>query len=330
MESRAHAIIAGLFTVLLGAGVILAAVWFSRDDFANVTYVLQSRYDVQGLNPQAPVKLRGVQIGKVQSIDFDSEDPSLILVTISVRGGSRITRGTTAQLGALGITGTSYVNLEDDGKLPAFLPPSTDKSDRIMVRRSLLDEFAVSGQEILFEATKALRQMQALLSDASQKQFVDMFASVQNAAQRVNQMASAVEPGAKSLPAVANDARKLLAGADAALRDVGPVLQDAKTALAGIDKLAREYAQRADVLDRVAKSAEQLGGATQGLAGTANAFAGDVAPRMNLLLDDLARTSRNLDRLLAELSERPQGLVFGRPSGRPGPGEAGFVEPSKK
>src|SRR5688572_5506571 len=100
MESCAHAIIAGLFTVLLGIGVILAALWFSREDYARVGYVLESKYSVSGLNPQAPVRLRGVQIGKVQSIEFDHEDPNLILITILVKGGSRITRGTFAQLNA--------------------------------------------------------------------------------------------------------------------------------------------------------------------------------------------------------------------------------------
>ena len=109
MESRAHAIVAGLFTVLLGISVILAALWFSRENYDHVTYVLESRHSVSGLNPQAPVRLRGVPIGKVQSIEFDDEHPSLILITIVVKGGSRITRGTYAQLGAQGITGTSYV-----------------------------------------------------------------------------------------------------------------------------------------------------------------------------------------------------------------------------
>lgn len=330
MESRAHAIIAGLFTVLLGIGVVLAAVWFSRENYDHVTYVLESKYAVSGLNPQAPVKLRGVQIGKVNSIEFDGADPNLILVMISVKAGSRITRGTTAQLGAQGITGTSYVSLEDDGKLPELLPPSTDKASRIIVKRSLFDEFAMSGQEILFEATQVIKQAQVLLSDANQKQLIGTLASVESAAARISRLSQTMEPGAKRLPEIAGDARKVLAGADNAMREVGPVLQEAKSALAGIDKLAREYAQRADVLDKVAKSAEQIGNASQGVVGTANALVGDVTPRMNALIEDLARTSRNLDRLLAELNEQPQGLVFGRPSGKPGPGETGYSEAARK
>jgi phospholipid/cholesterol/gamma-HCH transport system substrate-binding protein len=330
MESRAHAIVAGLFTLLLGIGVVLAALWFSRESYDHVSYVLESKYAVTGLNPQAPVKLRGVQIGKVNSIDFDTEDVNAILVTIVIKAGSRITRGTTAQLGAQGITGTSYVNLEDEGKNPEFLPPATDKASRIPVKRSLFDEFAMSGQEILFEINRMAKLAQDLLSEPNQTQLVNMLKSVQGASERMNKLAQALEPGAKSIPALAGDARKLLAGAGDTVRDVAPVLQDARTALASIDKLAREYAQRADALDRVGRNADEVGSASQSVTGAAGAMAGDVVPRMNALLEELVRNSRNLDRLLADLNEQPQGLVFGRPARKPGPGESGYAEAQKK
>lgn len=326
MESRAHAIIAGLFTVLLGIGVVAAALWFSRENYDRVFYVLESRHSVTGLNPQATVRLRGVPIGKVMNIEFDPEDARKILITIAIKGGSVITRGTTAQLNLQGVTGTSYVNLEDDGKKPDFLPPSTDKQSRIMVKRSLFDEVADSGQDILYEAHMVAKQIQSLLNESNQKQLFDAIKSVQTMSDQVGALSRSLGTGTKNLPALADDARKVMAGADNALRDVGPALQEAKSTLASIDKLAREYAQRAEVLDRVAKSAEQLGGASQGVAGTANALAGDLAPRLNALMDELARNSRNLDRLLADLNEQPQSVVFGRGTSRPGPGEAGFAE----
>lgn len=329
MESRAHAIIAGLFTALLGIGVLFAALWFSRENYDRVFYVLESKYSVTGLNPQAAVRLRGVPIGKVSSIDFDPGDPRLILITIAVKGGAAITRGTTAQLNLQGITGTSYVSLEDDGKKPEFLPPSTDKDSRIMVKRSLFDEVADAGPDLIYQAHVVAKQLQTLLNDSNQTQLLTAIKSVQTMSDQVATLAQSMGPGAKNLPALANDARKVMAGADRALADVGPALQEAKTALANIDKLAREYAQRAEALDRVAKSAEQVGGASQGVAGTAQAVAGDLAPRLNALMDELARNSRNLDRLLADLNDQPQGLLFGRSANRPGPGEAGYREPAR-
>ena len=328
MESRAHAIAAGLFTVVLGIGVLVVAMWLSREDFDYVTYVLESQYSVSGLNPQAPVRLRGVPIGKVQSINFDDENPKMILITILVKGGSSISKGTTAQLNAQGITGTSYVMLEDDGKYPEFRPPSTDKGNRIPVKRSLLDTVTSSGQEILYEAHMVARQVQELLSAPNQAKLVGAFSAVEEASRKLGALAKSLEPGARGVAVLSNDARKTLAHVDGAMqslapamREIGPTLQEARNTLTGIDKLAREYTQRADALERVARSAEQLGGSTQGAA---TAITEDISPRLNALLEELSRTSRNLDRLLGELNEQPSGLVFGRQSGRPGPGEAGY------
>ena len=293
-----------------------------REIPADIVYEDDQCLAFRDVNPQAPVRLRGVPIGKVQSIEFDEDDPNLILITILVKGGSRITRGTSAQLGAQGITGTSYVMLEDDGRRPEFLPPSTDKPDRIAVKRALFDEIANSGQEILFQVNKVAKQLESLLSEPNQQQLVGALGSVRGMSDRIEGLAKALEPGARNLPALAGDARKTMASADAALRDLTPALQEAKTALASVDKLAREYTQRAEALDRVAKSAEQISGATQGAAS-------DIAPRANVLLEEIARNSRNLDRLLSELNEQPAGLVFGRQPSRPGPGEPGYAEPAR-
>jgi len=165
-----------------------------------------------------------------------------------------------------------------------------------------------------------------LLSEPNQTQLVGTLASLQKASDRIATLAQSIEPGAKNLPALADDARQMMTSANGVLRDMAPVLQEAKTTLVAIDKLAREYASRAEALDRVAKSSEQIGGASQSVA---SAVSGDVTPRVNALLDELARNSRNLDRLLSELNEQPAGLVFGRTPGRPGPGESGFTPPVK-
>ena len=326
MENRAHALAAGLFTLLLGIGVLVAAQWFSRDNYEKVQYTLESKHSVSGLNLQAAVRLRGVEIGKVEGIDFDEEDPAKILIKINIKGGTRITRGTTAQLGTQGITGLAYIVLDDDGANKTFLPPSDDKDKRIVVQKSFMDELSGSGKDLISQFGEVAQRVNKLLEDKNQVQLMKTMAELEAASQRVSQLTQALAPGVKNVPALTMDARKMIANADLALRDVAPALQEAKSTLASIDKLAREYAQRADTFDRVAKSAEQMGAASQGAAAT---VASDVAPRMNALLEELARNSRSLDRLLSELNEQPAGLVFGRPSGKPGPGEAGYTEAPK-
>ena len=72
--------------------------------------------------------------------------------------------------------------------------------------------------------------------------------SVRGMSDRIEGLAKALEPGARNLPALAGDARKTMASADAALRDLTPALQEAKTALAAEEQSQPEHADHIRLL----------------------------------------------------------------------------------
>src|SRR4029078_9701739 len=98
MEHRAHALAAGLFTLLLVAGVVLAAMWFSGETYEKAYYQLESKFPVSGLNEQAVVRFRGVDIGKVSNIQFDPSSKRTILIDIAIRSDVKLTRAAYAEL----------------------------------------------------------------------------------------------------------------------------------------------------------------------------------------------------------------------------------------
>ena len=300
MENKAYALAAGLFTLLLGVGVIAAALWFSGNVVETQDYLLVSRYPVSGLNPQAPVRYRGVTVGKVVSIDFDPRDPRAIQVQISVRTGTPLTKGTYAQLGSQGVTGLSYVILDDDGSKPEPLVAESDNLARIDVKPSFIDSVSASGQDMIENFNQVARRVNTLLSDENQKQLVSTLRNLDQASGKFASLAIAIEPTVKALPALASD--------------TGIVLKRADTLLANLN-------QRVDSFERAAKSAEQLGNHGAALS---EAMLIESLPRLNLLLEDLQRSSRGLERLLNEINEQPQSIVFGKNPIPPGPGEPGF------
>jgi phospholipid/cholesterol/gamma-HCH transport system substrate-binding protein len=312
MENRAYALAVGLFTLLLGAGVVFAALWFSRSTESTELYELESKYAVTGLNLQAPVRFRGVDVGRVESIEFSREDPRRILVTVSVRSDTPITRGTYAHLGTQGVTGLSYVILDDEGDKPQALTPEESAQARIPVRPSYLDEITGAGKTLVAGADDVARRLNTLLSDKNQVQLMKTLASLESATVAVAELARKLEPAARNLPVLTDDARKTLTRAD--------------TLLASMNRLTEELVKRADTLERMSRSAEQVGGAAQAVS---SAAVDNTLPRIHTLLEELARNSRSLDRLLTELNEQPSGLVFGRPAVAPGPGEAGFTAPGR-
>ena len=306
MENRAYALAVGLFTLLLGAGVMFVAMWFSGNTEQRDIYELESLHPVTGLNPQAPVRFRGIEVGRVEWITF-GDGPRKIRLAISVRSDTPITRGTYAQLGSQGVTGLAYVILDDDGDKPEKLTAEESAQARIPVRPSYIDEITGAGKTLVSDADDVARRLNRLLRDENQAQLMKTLAGLESATTAVAGLAGRLDPAVRNLPALTDDARKALARAD--------------TLLVSMNKLTEELVQRVDTLERVSRGVEQVGGAAQSFSGTT---VGDTLPRINVLLEELGRNSRSLDRLLLELNEQPSTLLFGRPAVAPGPGEPGF------
>jgi phospholipid/cholesterol/gamma-HCH transport system substrate-binding protein len=303
MENRAYALAAGLFTLLLGIGVVVTAMWFSGKTVETDEYLLVSNYPVSGLNPQAPVRYRGVTVGKVLDISFDrqkTQGPNAILVRIEVESATPLTEGTYAKLGSQGVTGLSYVMLDDDGKKQTPLAAQAGDLPRIPVRPAFVDTLSASGEEMIANINKVAQRVNDLLSEENQKQLVATLRSIDNASGRLTSVVNAVEPTIKALPAV--------------ISDTGIALRRADTLLANING-------RLESFERAARSAEQLGNSGSALSDT---MLTETVPRLNALLEDVQRSSRGLERLLNEINEQPQSLVFGRNTTPPGPGEPGF------
>jgi phospholipid/cholesterol/gamma-HCH transport system substrate-binding protein len=308
VENKAHALAAGLFAVLLGVGIVLAAMWFSGETYEKAYYVLESKYAVTGLNEQALVRYRGVNVGKVTRIQFDPKNTGIILIDIAIQSDMPLTKSTYAELRYQGVTGLSYIMLDDPRTNPEPLPPAGQEgSVRIPIRESLFSSLADVAQQALGDLREVMKRINAVLSDTNQAQIASTLKHVEAATKQITALAHAMEPAAKGSESLVADARK--------------TFQHADKLLAEIAATNRDLAKRLDAIERVATSAEKAGGSVASLADTVTA---ETLPRINNLADELARTSRSLDRLASELKEQPQSLVFGRKPGPPGPGEKGF------
>ncbi|MGE5524681.1 MAG: MlaD family protein [Rhodospirillaceae bacterium] len=307
MENRAHAWAAGLFTLALGAAVLIAAMWFSGDTYERARYIVESRYPVTGLNPQSTVRLRGVDVGRVEDIEFAPGNPKIVLIRITVRAGTPITRSTVGQLRPQGITGLSYIMLDDPG--PGNEPiASGDQNARIPMKPAFTEELADAAKGLMVDARQLMDRLNGLLNDQSIAQVQRMLANLEAVTDRASKLAAALEPAAKATPAVLEQARRTLA-------EVQPMVTSVKD-------LTDQLAGRVDTLDRMARSAEQVGVAADSVS---QAVVADALPRINVLADELVRTAGNLDRLLMQLRDQPSSVVFGAPRQPPGPGEAGFA-----
>lgn len=314
MENKAHALAAGLFLLLLGLALAASVAWFQGDRTERLHYTVVSRSGVPGLNLKAPVKLRGVDVGWVESIRFDPQDARQILVGIAVDASAPVSATTYAQLGLQGVTGLSFVGLEE-GDAQAPLQRAAAGA-RIALRPTLLDRLAESGPLLLAGFAETAERLNKLLSDDNRNQLGQALAQFNQASAETRRLAAALQPGAQALPALLKDADAATHRADAALRQIEALAADGRS-------LARDLQARASVLDRLDAAALQVQATSRNLD---LALVGQTPPRTSPLLADMSAASKSIERAADALAEQPQSLLFGRGAAPPGPGEAGFDE----
>lgn len=317
MENRAHAIVAGLFVIIFGLALAAVILWFGGDTAEEDVYVLVSKSSVSGLNPQAAVRYRGLQVGHVEKIQLDPQDSRTILIRILIDPATPITKGTYAELAYQGLTGLAYIQLDDDGTASRPHETRSDAPARIEMRESLLQEVGSSAPLLLARVSALTERLTELFNDENLTHIKNTLANIENVSARFIALQNKLEPTLDALPAVAMDTQKAMKHADELLVDLNKLTLQAKQSLAKFDQVATSAG-------KVAVSAEKIGKAGEEVSRELRASA---LPKFERLMEDLTVTARNLDKLLTTIERRPQSLIFGKTEAQPGPGETGFAPP---
>jgi phospholipid/cholesterol/gamma-HCH transport system substrate-binding protein len=304
MENKAHALMAGLFIIALLIAAVFIGVWLNRDQVEWVPYQIATKLSIPGLNPQAAVRYRGFDVGKVDEISFDPNTVGQILVHISVRPDTPITQSTFATLGYQGVTGIAYVQLDDDGSRPVKLHSSRQQIARIEMRPSLFDQLQSRGLAILQQTEEVAKHINHLLEPGNQKAILAAFDNVSKAATEIETFPRQLQPTLARLPALTAQVQQALGSLNTLSKDVSALttgLQAPNGPLTSITNTAERLGSVADRLEH------------------------DTLP----LANDARSSIRAFNRTLDNFSERPQSVLFGSPRTAPGPGEPGFAAPSK-
>ena len=315
MENKAHALVAGVFALLLLMATLAAVWWFGGNREAVSEYLVVTRQNVTGLNLQAQVRYRGIRVGRVESVQLDPDDSRDILIRVSISRDVPITEGTVAKLGYQGLTvlpfdrideeGIAHVLLEDGGKNPALLARG-NRLPRIPMQPSLLQELSDAG-------SATLRQGQELLISANQ------VLNAENRA-RISKTLANLEAGSAALTATLAEARALLA--DDRTKRLGAAIANIEGAAGEARVFLRDAGKLIPHMISLTEKIEQMVGETNGEGLSAS------GARLQDLSRDLAQTSRQLTQTLQAFEAAPQSLLFGPPPAQPGPGEPGFNYPA--
>jgi len=315
MENRSYALMTGVFTIALVIAAVLAGLWFNRDRTELVPYEIVTTQSIPGLNPQATVRYRGLEVGRVDEIVFDPRVTGQILIRLSVDKDSPITTTTFASLGYQGVTGIAFIQLDDDRTGSPRLAQREDRPARIPLRPGLLDQLEKRGLAILEKTEQITDSLSKMVAPENQRTIIGAFDSIGKAADAYAAIPQKLEPTFARLPALTAKLERSLNSFDAAASSV--------------DTTADSYNALATRLQGPDGPLERLNGAIGSLQSATSELELETLPHVVEMTDEARGALRAVKRTATSLSDRPQSILVGPPRARPGPGEPGFVPPTK-
>jgi ABC-type transporter Mla subunit MlaD len=302
VATEARKLRVGIFVIIavvigLGAAIWLGASRYLADESLAVTYFSES---VQGLDPGAAVKYRGVPAGRVDQIRI-APDGDLIEVVMSIdnRYADMLVKDPTlrAQLQLSGITGLRYVEIDrrsgtalENAPTLSFKPaypliPSTPSQFKA-VQEALEDIYgrvmSVDMAGISGDIRATLQSADQLLRDERVQRILSDLSDITHSASRVTLNMEKATEGVRLEPAVAD-------------------LRQAASEARGLISELREGQTGRELRSAVRE--------VDGLARTSQSFVLDLQG----LIERLNRTTDNLQQLAEALRQQPSSLLFSSP-----------------
>ena len=307
MEKKINYAMVGLFIIILGAAWLAISLWLALGDFATqyTTYRVYIDESVSGLYLDAPVKYRGVEIGKVRNIDLNPDVPGQVRLRLDIKSGVPIKEDTIAVLTVQGLTGIAFVDLMG-GSLES--PPLKAKGEEpypvIQSGPSFFTRLDTQGTEVITNLNILFDNLAELMETGGKESLRDILQNASEITGTIVRRQEELEQGIVSAAA-------LLENMAAASRRLDALLAQMDTTARSFDHMANRAAAASDSINDYVLS-----------SGTGvQQFSRQTLPEFGALISELRRLADTLQAVGRKLEDDPRVLLYGRDLVSPGPGE---------
>ncbi len=308
MEEKVNFAVVGVFVLGLGAALIAGVLWLSSGGAYRRAYDTYQTYmgeSVSGLSRDAPVRYRGVEVGRVRRMALVPDHVEQVQLTLDIEHGTPVKQDTLAVLRVQGLTGIAYVELSGGSQgsaeleaLPGEAYPVIRSGPSLMVR---LDS---SVSALLTNLNRTSESLTALLDQDNRREFKQTLADLSILSRTLAARSATIDSS------LSNAARTL----------------DNSARLSGeLPRLIERIEQSADRFDRMtselARAGERANATLAGARADMRQAGDEILPEIHQLAAELREVTGNLRRFSKQLEQNPSVLLYGRPAPRPGPGE---------
>lgn len=308
METRVNYALVGAFVLILSTAIVAGVLWIAsgrtaRKDYD--TYLAYFTESVSGLNPRAPVKYRGVEVGSVREISLDPEDPQKVRLVLGIERGVPIKQDTVAVLSVQGLTGIAFVDLGGGSRESPLLTPERKGGFPVIpTRPSLLRRLDTAASTLVADLSQATQSINQLVD-------ADTRAALQRTIRDLDTVVHVIASHSKAI--------------DAGLVDAARTSENSAKASAELPRLVQQIGRAAEAVERAAAEVTRAGTAlrtaAEGATGGVQQLDASGLPELQRLIIDARAVASSLGRVAQELERSPNVFVTGRPARAPGPGE---------
>jgi phospholipid/cholesterol/gamma-HCH transport system substrate-binding protein len=280
METRANYVAVGAFVLACIVGLMVTVVWLAGIQYSQefVYYQTFLTGPVTGLGKGTTVRYNGIEVGRVDDLAFDPDDPQKTIVTMEVKPGLNIREDSQASIETQGLTGGSYVEISGGtAGSPLLTVKPGQRYPVIQAAPSTLMQLEESAPKLLAKLNVAADRLNDILSDRNRKDITGILDNLNTLSGTFSRRSGDIDKTLKNVGDASVELKPVLADADTTLKS-------ANVSVEKIGKLAND----ADAL-----------------------VSGPTFSQVGELIADLKKMSVSLTKLSDQLNREPTKLLFG-------------------
>ncbi len=295
-EVKAGIILVSSLVILSGFVILIGGSrFFEKYD----TYYVKVK-NAAGLEEGAQVKLGGVRVGRVLSIKPPLHAGEPITITIGVKKGTPLYKGTKALITQIGFVGDIYLLLSVD--------KTTD--ERLKIGDVIPSDEQVQFTELMAKLDDISKSVDGLIKDADR---VFSKKNIDNVERLIENTDKAIVSGSSNLDRISLSLKSTTDQLGHVLVEVESLVKGNKGEVSQLIKKARESMEQAGHMIR----------AIEETAKTVNKTTGSVdrtidlqSQNIDMLLKTLTRTTEDLHEVMLEIKNKPWSILYKERSAR--------------
>ncbi|KNH44357.1 MlaD family protein [Pseudomonas lini] len=303
METRAHHVLIGLFTVIVVAGALLFGLWLAKSsvDTEFKDYEIVFNEAVSGLSNGSAVQYSGIKVGDVVMLRLDPNDPRRVLARIRLGGDTPIKEDTQAKLALTGITGTSIIQLSGGTPQSPTLKGKDGDLPTIVASPSPIARLMNDSSDLMAGVNVLMHNANQLFSSENVARISSTLENLEQTTGTIADQRGDIRQAMQQLASVGKQASATLEQTTALMRNANGLLNDQGKQMFGSAEQAMKSLEQSSATINTLLSANQdsLNSGMQGLNG--------LAPAVRELRDTLS----SLRTISQRLEANPSGYLLG-------------------